>query len=165
MFGKIQHFIHSIKIEINTVFSISNVWVTSLLSMSIYNCTISEIQHFVCNAAINIANVKYTYSQWKIIIQNVVFTDLVAITLCNFVTFFCMKNSSERGKRKKQQRGKKQEKPVGQTQERQDAVALAAHLMGGASADVRGDTGGGDSEKKLKNLKKVLKVHSRPLCQ
>ena len=42
--GKIQQFAYSIKIAI---FSIYNVKVTSLLSMSIYNCTISELQGFV----------------------------------------------------------------------------------------------------------------------
>ena len=43
--GKIQHFADSIKIAI---YSIYNVQITSLLSMSICNnCTVSELQHFV----------------------------------------------------------------------------------------------------------------------
>ena len=70
--GKIQHFVDYIKIEILLLFSIYNVWVTSLLSMSIYNCTISELQHFVTQPLIIIANIEgskitsaYTHKNWK----------------------------------------------------------------------------------------------------
>ena len=45
--GKMQNFSDSMKFDIFAMFDIYNVWVTSWLSMSIYNCTISELQPLI----------------------------------------------------------------------------------------------------------------------
>ena len=60
-------------------------------------------------------------------------------------------------KREAKQRARQQEGETGQSQDRQDAVAMAAHLLGPAatSGSGEGTKGGGDREKQLKNLRKV----------
>ena len=78
--GKIQHFAYSIKIEI-LLFSIYNVWITSLLSRSIYNSTISELRTKLCNVTI-IASGKLACAD----ILRISFADLVTINTGIIIT-------------------------------------------------------------------------------
>lgn len=64
-----------------------------------------------------------------------------------------MSKSAQKNRRKKQQQqtSKQQEVAGGRSQEQKDALSVATHLMGGASIE-----GGGDKEKRIKNIRKVF---------
>ena len=78
---------------------------------------------------------------------------LVLYQGCGDSVYVCtsVSKSAQKNRRKKQH-----QQPVtsGRSQEQRDAVSMATHLMGVAGSEgVSG--GGGDKEKKIRNLKKV----------
>ena len=66
------------------------------------------------------------------------------------VVYLCPVSKSVQKNRRKKQHTKPQEVMGGRSQEQKGALSVATHLMGGASIE-----GGGDNEKRIKNLKKV----------
>ena len=64
--------------------------------------------------------------------------------------------SAQKNRRKKQQQqhARQQEATSGRSQEQRDAVSVTTHLMAGTRSE-GGGVGDGDTEKKIKNLKKV----------
>ena len=72
-----------------------------------------------------------------------------------------MSKSAQKNRRKKQQQQQqtKQQGMGGRSQEQRDAVSMATHLMGEVKVEGATGGGGGATEKKIKNLRKVIQDH------